>query len=330
MKKTILFFFILSLCLILAGCGREANYTDFTGYLASNGTPAPVQTPSAAQPEQTVPSYTVPESSGSLDFSSVVTIVSTPTPAVATPVPTAAPTAAPTPVPTAAPTPIPTQDPYLVRITKSPTSETVQAGGSAVFIAYAENQTGIVWITVSPDTKTSFNIVDAPYYFSGLGVSGQGTSTLTLSNIPYEMNGWRIQAYFTGNGGPLYTAGAYLTVVRQGGSTAPVTGSVESYVVALAKQAYSDIYYYAAADGYSVGSLSDYSYSGAVAGFSVTAVNASWKVVGEFRAFYYSNTSYGYGPVRVTVYDSFGNQWRSENLTDRNMAYFNSILDSYK
>ena len=220
MKKRVCFLcFLTGIALLLCACGvDESSFTDYSQYLRpATGNPAP----------------SVPAAAPGDDFSSAGTVVSTPAPVVQQPVNT----------------PAPTPQQNLVKITKSPTSETVEAGGSAVFIAYADNSTGIVWITVSPDARTAYDINNAPSAFPGLQVSGQGTSVLTLSNIPSEMDGWRIQAYFNGNGGPLYTAGAYLTVLQPGGwggtpsgggsipsgggSTAPGY-SVEAAVVALA------------------------------------------------------------------------------------------------
>ena len=188
---------------LFSACGAgEKNYTDYSQYL---------------RPSSGNSSSQVPASAPADDFSSAVTVVSTPLPGTPAPVNTPSPTPVPGPFSspaTPSPTPQPTPIPNMVQITTSPTSETVQEGGSAVFIAYADNSTGIVWITVSPDARSSYDINNAYTVFPSLQVSGQGTSVLTLSNIPYEMDGWRIQAYFTGNGGPLYTAGAYLTVIQ--------------------------------------------------------------------------------------------------------------------
>ena len=211
MKKRVCFLcFLTGIALLLCACGvDESSFTDYSQYLRpASGNSAP----------------SVPAAAPGDDFSSAVTVVSTPAPAVQQPVNTPAPTSTTGPFQTAATppvrTPAPTPQQNLVQITKSPTSETVEAGGSAVFIAYADNSTGIVWITVSPDARTAYDINNAPGAFPGLQVSGQGTSVLTLSNIPSEMDGWRIQAYFNGNGGPLYTAGAYLTVIQKNSSMA--------------------------------------------------------------------------------------------------------------
>lgn len=131
-----------------------------------------------------------------------------------TPEPTPAPQE--TPNPTATPSIVYVDTTKKVTITKNPTSETVAEGGSASFIARADNAESIVWIIVSPDAKTTyFNANDATSAFPGLKVEGQGSEKLVLSNIPYEMNGYRIQCYFTGNGGPLYSSGAYLTMTKE-------------------------------------------------------------------------------------------------------------------
>ena len=328
MKKRVCFLcFLTGIALLLCACGvDESSFTDYSQYLRpASGNSAP----------------SVPAAAPGDDFSSAVTVVSTPAPAVQQPVNTPAPTSTPGPFQTAATppvrTPAPTPQQNLVQITKSPTSETVEAGGSAVFIAYADNSTGIVWITVSPDARTAYDINNAPGAFPGLQVSGQGTSVLTLSNIPSEMDGWRIQAYFNGNGGPLYTAGAYLTVIPAGAGTNPgvpampgTSDSVESVTLSVARQAYSDITAYASSYGYSVGSMDGYAYSSAVGDFNVTVSNVKCRITAEFRAYYYSSSNFGYGPVHVNIYNQLGELLYSEHLTDKNMSYYVTILDTYK
>ena len=335
MKKQVSFIFILSVCLFCCACGKSRpTYTDYTGYLSSN------QQYSAAQGQP----YSAVNGAPS-DFSNSVTVISTPVP---TPAPTPVPTSAPTPVPTQVPvvtpdpasnpgaesgqaqaqpqTPTPSPSPAgnLVTITKSPTSETVPVGGSAKFIAYAENFTSMVWITVSPDKQTSYEIGEAPRHFDGLTVEGQGTSALYLSNIPASMDGWRIQAYFNGNGGPAYTAGAYLTVT---GSSVP--DETESYVVALAKQAYTSMFEHGMSINCSVGSLANYSYSNNVASYTVTFTGSSTSVVGEFQSWYYSDSFYGSGPVQATVFNAAGDVCAYQRLSDQDMNGFYVFLDSH-
>ena len=335
MKRTTTLFFILILCVILCGCGKQEPYTDYTAYLVpdtdtgSNGAPPAVQfagTDGISEQE---------EEGDPEDFANVVTIVSTPAPVV-TPAPTPTPT--PFPVSIITPTPMPTPYQSPIRITKSPLSETLYEGGSCVFTAYADNAAGITWITVSPDARNSYRIEEAPALFPGLSVTGQSTNSLSLSNIPYAMNGWRIQAYFTGSGEPQYTSGAYLTIIPGGSSpvwptptpTYHPADSVEGAVAELTKKAYNEVYYAATGNGFNAGSIANYTYWNGTADFNVTVTNAKYQIIGEFTAYYSSNVDYGYGPAHVMVYDSYGNLKANENLAGQPMSAFTALLNNYR
>lgn len=102
-----------------------------------------------------------------------------------------------------------------VSLTKSPTSESVPYGGSAIFIARALNATGITWYIANGDASTIYNVSDAPNNISGLTVYGQGSETLTLCGIPSWLNGWKVQACFSGEGGPIYSDAAYIWTYQQ-------------------------------------------------------------------------------------------------------------------
>ena len=97
-----------------------------------------------------------------------------------------------------------------VRVTKNPTSESVPYGGAAIFISRADYDTGITWYIANSDASVIYNVSDAPYYIPGLIVYGQGTETLTLCEIPSWMNGWQVQAGFSGKDGPVYSGVAYI------------------------------------------------------------------------------------------------------------------------
>lgn len=145
---------------------------------------------------------------------------------------TPAPTATPTPVPTATPVPIvtaapvtpaptaaPTSTPQIIvvetpTITKNPTSENVTEGGNAIFVAKATGYQYITWRLISPDGRTSYYMNEAPYYFSGLSIWGDGTTTLTLSNCPLSISGWSVEASFTNNGKSATTSRAYVNVSK--------------------------------------------------------------------------------------------------------------------
>lgn len=99
-------------------------------------------------------------------------------------------------------------------ITKNPTAETVNEGGSAYYVARATNYNYMNWYVVSADRSTRIPVNNAPWSFPGLTVSGEGTTTLLLSNIPMAMNGWCVEAVFTGDGGSAVSDHCFIYVKR--------------------------------------------------------------------------------------------------------------------
>ncbi len=102
-----------------------------------------------------------------------------------------------------------------LKITKNPTGETVDAGGSATFVARADNAYSRVWRIVSKDTTKTVTAKEAASYFGrGLSVSGADTDTLVLSNIPASMNEWSVECKFIGADGKTFlcTTGAIIHV----------------------------------------------------------------------------------------------------------------------
>lgn len=117
-----------------------------------------------------------------------------------------------------------------ISITKNPTGETVDAGGSATFIARADNAASRVWRIVSKDTTQTINAKDASGYFRGLSVSGTDSDTLVLSNIPSSMDGWSVECKFIGADGKTFvcTTGAVVRVRGASGSTGSGSNSGSS------------------------------------------------------------------------------------------------------
>lgn len=103
-------------------------------------------------------------------------------------------------------------------ITKSPTGERVEAGGAAKFVARAENAERIVWRIVSNDTTNTVPASEAAQTFPGLQVGGLGTETLTLSNIPQSLDGWRVEAQFWSGNRHAESMGAEITIVDSQGN----------------------------------------------------------------------------------------------------------------
>ena len=104
-------------------------------------------------------------------------------------------------------------------ITKHPTGETVEPGGSAQFVARADDATKITWRLVRKDTTVTYNAADGPDYFRGLSVDGLGTERLTLENIPSSLNEWCVEAKFENENGASYSNGARITVKATNNNT---------------------------------------------------------------------------------------------------------------
>lgn len=112
------------------------------------------------------------------------------------------------------------------RITRQPTSQTVAPGGTLKFETKASNMTGITWRLVSPVDGSWLLVRDANTVFPNVGVSGKNSETLTLSNIPVEMNGWKVFCRFSNSTGSMDTEKVTITVIGASAvKTMPVTVS---------------------------------------------------------------------------------------------------------
>ncbi len=102
----------------------------------------------------------------------------------------------------------------LPKVTKSPTGETVKAGGSAWFIAKHENAIWAVWHFVSPDGNTDweYSSQDLKAKFPTLKIVNGDKGNLKLENIPAELNGWKVYCSYRNNLGSVNTNSATITV----------------------------------------------------------------------------------------------------------------------
>ena len=100
----------------------------------------------------------------------------------------------------------------LPKVTKSPTGETVNAGGSAWFVAKYQDAIWAVWHFVSPDGTRDLAYTDAAAVFQGLKIIGGDQSTMQLQNIPTDLNGWKVYCAFRNNVGSVNTDAAAITV----------------------------------------------------------------------------------------------------------------------
>ena len=132
---------------------------------------------------------------------------------------------------TASPSPSPDpQKKPAPEVTKDPYGETVEEGGSCLFIARANNTKTYLWRFVSPSGSMVYDYNKLGNMFPGLSVSGGNTETLTLSRIPHELDGWKVECYFSGDGGHATSGRAAIKVLEASSTlsiiTQPMGGSM--------------------------------------------------------------------------------------------------------
>ena len=114
-------------------------------------------------------------------------------------------------------------------ILKHPGAEVVKSGESCLFIAKADNYTGVNWYFTKGDQIIYMS--EASKKFPGLGVSGDGTEILTLTGVPESLDGWSIGAVFTNAVGKQGTTTCSITVTAPAGASPAATSSPKPTVV---------------------------------------------------------------------------------------------------
>lgn len=127
---------------------------------------------------------------------------------LATPAPTAAPTAAPAPAASSAPV-------YL-SVTKNPTNENRKEGDTAYFVSCANAFDSLTWTMVAPNGG-EYSIQSFQNMYPGCPVSGQYSTTLSISRLTTDLNNWGAYCTFSYNGQSARTTTAYLYVSQQKG-----------------------------------------------------------------------------------------------------------------
>ncbi len=121
------------------------------------------------------------------------------------------PEATPTPAATAQPRPaaVPQQDVFLM-ITKNPTNENRKVGTNAVFVACANAFESLTWTFVSPEggEYTPRNFIAG----SGAGLTGENSTTLTVTGVESWMDGWAAYCTFYYKGQVARTSYAYICI----------------------------------------------------------------------------------------------------------------------
>lgn len=97
-------------------------------------------------------------------------------------------------------------------ITKHPTSENVEVGELASFVAIASYADTYKWTATSPDGKTTCDCEDLPDLFPGVSIGGDGKEKMNIRNVPAEMDGWTVKCTFSGPGGSAVSNSATVNV----------------------------------------------------------------------------------------------------------------------
>ena len=97
-------------------------------------------------------------------------------------------------------------------IIKQPTSEKVEVGELASFVAMATYTDTYEWTATSPDGKTKCNCEDLPDLFPGVTIGGDGKEKMNIRNVPAEMDGWSVKCTFSGPGGSAVSNAATIKV----------------------------------------------------------------------------------------------------------------------
>lgn len=151
------------------------------------------------------------------------------TPETTPPAATEAPVVTAPPVITEAPVMTPAPTATVPVILKNPGAEVVKSGESCLFIAKADNYTGVNWYFTKGDQIIYMS--EASSKFPGLGVSGDGTEVLTLTGVPESLDGWNIGAVFTNAVGKQGTTTCSITVTTPEGASPAATSSPKPTVV---------------------------------------------------------------------------------------------------
>lgn len=102
-------------------------------------------------------------------------------------------------------------NPGFLMITKNPTSEYKTEGQTAWFVAYADNWNSLIWTFVSPDGG-QYSAQNFMNIFPYCGVSGVSGTSLSISNVSLDMNGWGAFCTFYGNNQTARSNTAYINV----------------------------------------------------------------------------------------------------------------------
>ena len=205
---------VLLMLLTLTACGKKTS---------PDPTPAPTASATPGQVADAIPNAVLKATP-----TPVPTPMPTRSPAPETPMPLASaapkPSAGAEPAPSATPAAVAAAQNEGPTIIKQPNAEGHYIGESAVFTAEARDWTSLAWTAVSPSGRE----VDLGTFrktFPDCTVLGGAESTLTITNLNIDMNGWSFYCTFKNDRGENRTDSARLRVRDPNSSTSSGTGS---------------------------------------------------------------------------------------------------------
>lgn len=217
-KRVLCILLAFAVMLTLCACKKKTT---------SDPTPAPTASAAPGQVADAIPNAVL-NATATPAPTPVLTPMPTRSPAPETPMPLASttpkPEASAEPAPSATPAAVAAAQNEWPTIIKQPNAEGHYIGESAVFTAEARDWTSLAWTAVSPSGRE----VDLGTFrktFPDCTVLGGAESTLTITNLNIDMNGWSFYCTFKNDRGENRTDSARLRVRDPNSDTTSGSGT---------------------------------------------------------------------------------------------------------
>ena len=129
-------------------------------------------------------------------------------------------------------TPSPTPLPPNFEVYRHPKNENCTEGDTIYFMAVCGQYETCTWIFTSPDGGTKLEHTQVESAFPGIALDahrtwdGKGDELMTIENIPYSMNGWRVRAQFQNAAGQIMLSDSASITVKDDPSIADVPTNI--------------------------------------------------------------------------------------------------------
>ena len=129
-------------------------------------------------------------------------------------------------------TPSPTPLPPNFQIYRQPQSENCLEGSTIYFMSICGSYETCTWIFSSPDGGTRLKHTEIEAAFPGVKLDahrtwdGTGDELMTIENVPYSMNGWRVRAQYTNAAGQTVSSDPATITVKDDPAIADVPANI--------------------------------------------------------------------------------------------------------